>query len=93
MENYLSVFPDKEEDLLWNSEPIPFFMSPAFVKPRSDRYTLAPGSTKDLRSYNAISSMNDSRSIAFWFRFTPRQKPAGTCGLRIAWSTSRLGKL
>ena len=28
---------------------------------------------------------------AFWLMFTPRQKPGGTCGLRIAWSISRFG--
>jgi hypothetical protein len=38
-ESYLSVFPDKEAHLLWDSEPIPFFISPAVVKTRADRYT------------------------------------------------------
>ena len=35
--------------------------------------------------------MKHSMKIAFWLMFTPRQKPGGTCGLRMAWSISRFG--
>ena len=42
---------------------------------------------------SASSSMNDSMNTAFWLMFTPRQKPGGTCVLRIAWSISRFGML
>ena len=35
--------------------------------------------------------MKHSMKMAFWLMFTPRQKPGGTCGLRIAWSISRFG--
>ena len=35
--------------------------------------------------------MKHSRKIAFWLMFTPRQKPGGTCVLRIAWSISKFG--
>lgn len=38
--SFLAVFPDKEEWMLWDSEPVPFYMSPSFVKTRSDRYVL-----------------------------------------------------
>ena len=50
------MFPDKEEQLLWNSEPVPFFMSPAIVKPRSDRYTLTDGT---VRVYGAVAAWGD----------------------------------
>ena len=35
--------------------------------------------------------MKHSTKMQFWLMFTPRQKPGGTCGLRIAWSISRFG--
>ena len=35
--------------------------------------------------------MKHSMNTAFWLMFTPRQKPGGTCVLRIAWSISRFG--
>jgi hypothetical protein len=44
--NFLSVFPDQEEHLLWQSEQVPFFMSPAIVKSRADRYSLVPNPSK-----------------------------------------------
>lgn len=40
IDNFVAVYPDEEEEMLWDSEPIPFYMSPASVKPRSERYTL-----------------------------------------------------
>jgi hypothetical protein len=63
VENYLSVFPDREEHLLWDSEPIPFFMSPAIIKTRADRYTLVPNPLNKgqfhVRVYSAISTVAD----------------------------------
>ena len=40
---------------------------------------------------SASSSMKHSMNTQFWLMLTPRQKPGGTCGLRMAWSISRLG--
>lgn len=59
LDNYLSVFPDKEEYLLFDSEPVPFFQSPAYVKSRAHRYVLVdnpnkPG-TSTIRVYKPIS--------------------------------------
>eukprot|EP01041_Mallomonas_annulata_P010553 gene10553-22012_t len=51
VDNYLSVFPDKEESMLYDSEPVPFYMSPAIVKSRADRYNLMP---KDPSKPNAL---------------------------------------
>ena len=63
MENFIAVYPDKEEYMLYDAEPIPFFMSPSFVKSRKDRYSLVdnplhPG-TSTIRVYNAVSSMGE----------------------------------
>jgi len=65
VDNYLTVFPDKEAQLLWDSEPVAFYVSPAVVKPRHSRYVAMdnpakPGSSV-LRVYNAISVWGDSQ--------------------------------
>jgi len=58
VKNYLSVYPDKEEFLLWQADPVPFYLSPAYVLSRKDRYSLVdnpkhPG-TSTIRVYNPI---------------------------------------
>eukprot|EP00606_Chrysophyceae_sp_TOSAG23-5_P001490 GSChrysophyteH2.ASY1.ANO1.313.1 assembled CDS len=46
VESYLMVFPDREERLLWADDTkVPFFFSPAYVKPRAERYELVLSST------------------------------------------------
>lgn len=58
---YLTIFPEKEENMLWDIESIPFFMSPAVVKSRQARYSLVDSSSNPgigistIRVYNAIS--------------------------------------
>lgn len=42
VDNFIYVFPDKTEYLLYDTEPIPFFMSPAIVNDRKHRYSLCP---------------------------------------------------
>ena len=63
IQNYLAVFPDKEQSLLWDSEPVPFFMAPAIVKSRADRYSLVPNPSKPgtmtVRVYSAIAAVGD----------------------------------
>ena len=63
MQNYLAVYPDKEEFLLWESEPVPFFMSPAIVKSRADRYSLVPNPSKPgfqtIRVYSAVANVGE----------------------------------
>jgi hypothetical protein len=63
VESYLVVFPDKEEALLWDSKPVPFYISPAYVRPRADRYSLVPNAlnpgTSTIRVYNAVSMWDD----------------------------------
>ena len=59
MHNYLSVYPDQDAQLLWDSEPVPFFLSPAFVLPRAERYSIVdnpnkPG-TNTIRVYKSIT--------------------------------------
>lgn len=65
-DSYLSVYPDNEEHLLFDSKKIGFFMSPAVVLPRSKRYQLeAKGPNGDsaddagyiVRVYRSVSIM------------------------------------
>lgn len=66
LDNYLSIYPDREEYVLFDSEPVPFFMSPAYVRPRTARYSAEnnPDATspnrKIVRSYHAVSAWGDS---------------------------------
>lgn len=59
VDSFLSVYPDKESHLLWESEPVPFYLSPAIVRSRADRYKIVPSSSKPgtsvLRVYSAVS--------------------------------------
>ena len=62
--NYLAVYPDQEEYLLWDAEPVPFFLSPAYVRPRSERYSLVdnpahPG-TSTIRVYKPLTVWGDA---------------------------------
>lgn len=63
MSDYLAIYPDKEEKLLWESQPVPFYMSPAFVLPRSQRYSLVPDAEhpgeSTLRVYRPITVWGD----------------------------------
>lgn len=52
--NYLAVYPDKEESLLWDSAPLPFFSSPAVVMPRDMKYMLN-NDKGDVRQFNAVA--------------------------------------
>jgi hypothetical protein len=57
--NFLAVYPDSEKHLLYDAEPVPFFLSPAYVLPRSQRYSLVnnpakPGSST-IRVYKPIT--------------------------------------
>ena len=65
VQNFLSVFPDKEQELMFDENSIPFFMSPSIVKPRSDRYSLMQNPSNSrvdslvLRSYGAVSQWGE----------------------------------
>lgn len=64
LDNFLTIFPDKEEFTLWDSEPIPFFVSPALVKSRADRYSLvtnpANPSVSLVRAYKPITTWGEA---------------------------------
>lgn len=61
IDNYITIFPDMEKNVLFNTQ-VPFYMSPAYVRPRRSRYSLANDATgmATIRSYGAVSSWNDA---------------------------------
>ena len=55
LENYLSVYPDKINELL-NATKYRFFDSGVHIKPRSERYCLTP---HGIRQYNSLELLNE----------------------------------
>jgi hypothetical protein len=52
--DFLAVFPDQKEYMLYDSEPIPFFLSPGRVLNRTEKNQLV--SDDKIRQYDAVSS-------------------------------------
>eukprot|EP01039_Chlorochromonas_danica_P007689 gene7689-8496_t len=64
LDSYLAIFPDAEESFLYEPDSIAFFMSPAFVRARINRYTLVQDPSKPggslVRSYSAVAMPGDA---------------------------------
>jgi hypothetical protein len=71
IENFLAVYPDRKKELLHGPAGIPFYQSPAQVRPRSQRYVLT---NRGARQYDAVAHDGS----AGW-----RRTPAG----EIAYTT------
>jgi hypothetical protein len=52
IQNFLAVYPDKKKYLLFEGAGIPFYQSPAQVRPRIQRYVLA---ARGARQYDAVA--------------------------------------
>jgi hypothetical protein len=50
LDSYLAVYPDKKAELLFDSEPLPFYDSPEVVLPRRERYVLSGGKPRQLNA-------------------------------------------
>jgi hypothetical protein len=50
LDSYLAIYPDKKADLLFDSEPLPFYDSPEVVLPRRERYVLSGGKPRQLNA-------------------------------------------
>jgi hypothetical protein len=48
--DYLSIFPDRRDELLFSKKDIPFFESPVFVQPRCKKYVLANDTPRQYES-------------------------------------------
>ena len=42
IDSYLAVYPEREEQLMFDSEPLPYFYAPATCQPRDLKYVLTP---------------------------------------------------
>ena len=63
VENYLSIYPDWEERLMFDTE-LPYFFSPAFVKPRDRKYVLSVrfrGGGKHIRQLDATTEADKDK--------------------------------
>ncbi|KAJ1625100.1 hypothetical protein T492DRAFT_1123635 [Pavlovales sp. CCMP2436] len=58
--NFVSVYPDEKEHMLFDSEPIPFFFSNGKVVPRAEKYMLSDNSGT-VRQYDAVIEPEDKR--------------------------------
>jgi hypothetical protein len=78
IESYLSVYPDWEKRIMFE-ESLPYFFSPAFVKPRSQKYVLSvtfDGKGKHVRQLNStdqsdqnkIEEIRHIQSVTGWFQ-------------------------
>ncbi len=54
IENFLDVYPDQEEHVLYDSEPIPFFLSRNNVKSRDKKYVLTDEGQGRVRQYQCV---------------------------------------
>jgi hypothetical protein len=50
IESYLAIYPERQQDLLFTSEDLPFFNSAVIVQPRSRKYVLVDGIPRQLGS-------------------------------------------
>lgn len=67
VETYLTIYPDNEEDFLFEDRDYCFYKSPVFVLPRADKYVIADGK---VRQYGAVieeKGWEDTRE-ACWLR-------------------------
>lgn len=62
LENFLYIFPEKEEEVLTGNESVSFFLSPALVKSREERYLPVVNSNgkNSIRVYQPIYTFSDS---------------------------------
>ncbi len=78
IENFLDVFPDKEEHILYDAEPIPFYLSQNNVNPRSKKYVLLDDEKLGyVRQYQCVTvdsakakylEMHNTDPYSYWLR-------------------------
>lgn len=90
IESYLDVYPDKEEELMYDNE-LRYFFSTATVRPRSEKYVL--DLTFDGTSKHVIqlgSTYFDQEKLAEQEAF--RDQNTGLLGIDASWQRDREGK-
>jgi hypothetical protein len=87
LDSYLAIYPDKKSDLLFDSEPLPFYDSPEIVLPRRERYVLSGGKPRQL---NALRK--DSEKAALIAARSENAHWAHSCGKGV-FRLNLFGKL
>lgn len=66
VDNFIYIFPEKAEFLLYDADPVPFFMSPSIVNDRKHRYSLCPSPSQSgketICAYNCVCQWGDPTS-------------------------------
>lgn len=60
VETYLSIYPDKKKELLFEKEEYTYFDNSVFVRPRSERYVLT---NRGVRQYEAIEHNSEKEAF------------------------------
>lgn len=66
IKSYLTVYPDKLIHLLWDAEPLAFYMNPISVLPRSQRFALVDGVPRQIHPTTFDGEKAQAASIDPW---------------------------
>jgi len=89
--SFLSMYPEREEKLLFD-ERIPYFFSPASVKPRKEKYVLSltfDGSSKHVRQLDA--TIEDDETKEYERQYI--NKKTGWYGPNASWQHDSSGRV
>ena len=94
LDSYLAIFPDKEEEFLWESAPVPFYQSPGRVVPREKKYVLKDAAKGLVRQFGAV--VKDETKVEL-LKSREHKSDGGTwqtCnGTDTQFTTAPIGKL
>lgn len=92
IETYVSIYPDWEGRIMYE-ESLPYFFSPAFVKPRSEKYVLSTtfdGMGKHIRQLEA-TEQTDEEKVAYQKNFI--QESSGWFSYAANWQHDAKGRI
>ena len=89
--SYLAIYPEWEERIMY-LEKLPYFFSPAVVKPRSKKYVLSisfDGKGKHVRQLNATKEDDDAKL----FQMKYIKNTTGWFGIEANWQHDDKGRI
>ena len=87
--NFLAVYPEEKESMLYDSAPIPFYLSPGACVPRSAKNMLAPGDK--VRQFDAV--LNSTAKIAQLSKIYADPQYVGDAGGGADWQRTASGEV
>ena len=91
MTSYLAVYPDRKDELLLSKSVYTFYDSAAIVRPRSEKYVLAPPDSQP-RQFNAILE-DEEKAALIASRAESLHLMRTACGRGEVYRTTLLAKL